>query len=171
MRHWAFLILVAICGCTSSQPIPIVSGTAFEERYPVVAGDVEVTVGDGREIIAPPNSATAGSRWIEHTVTYTNKSGRPVWIVGHSETHPFSGIETRANETTAWRDYGLYYCGTGAREFAIAPDASYSFTAALPEKYAGQEFRVMLPYRTERAGQQWVQAPSQAHRLRRPTAG
>lgn len=141
MRHWSFLIVVAICGCSSSQPDLPISATALQERYPgrypVVAGDVEVTVGDGRMIIAPPGSATAGSRWIEHTVSYTNKSGAPIWIVGYSETHPFSGIETRANETTGWRHYGPYYCGTGAREFAIAPDASYTFTAALPREVRG----------------------------------
>jgi hypothetical protein len=171
MRHWPILILVAICGCTSSEPKPPASTTAVEERHPVVAREVEVTIGDGREITAPLGSATAGSKWIEHTVTYTNKSGHPIWIVGYSATHPFSGIETRAIDGRDWRDYGLGYCGTGAGELEIAPSTFYSFTAALPEKYVGQEFRVMLPYRTERGGQHWVQAASEARKLGRPAAG
>src|SRR5688572_2258321 len=171
MRHLPILILVAICGCSGSTPNPPSSTVPLEVRYPVVPGDIEVTIGEGREIIAPPGSATAGSKWIEHAVTYTNKSERPLWIVGYSETSPFSGIETRANEDGEWRDYGLGYCGTGAREFEIAPNASHTFTASLPEKYVGQEFRVMLPYRKARDSQQWVQAASQARKVARPAAG
>ena len=171
MRHFPILILLVICGCTGSRPDPLSPRGAIEERYPVVAGDVDVAIGDGREIIAPPGSATAGSKWIEHTVIYTNRSERPIWIVGYSETSPFSEIETRTNEDGEWRDYGLGYCGTGARDFQIAPNVSRTFTAALPEKYLGQEFRVMLPYRTARDSQQWVQAASQARKLGGPGAG
>ncbi len=104
-------------------------------------------------------------------MTYTNRSERPIWIVGYSETYPFSGIETRTNEDGEWRDYGLGYCGTGAREFEVAPNASHIFTAALPEKYVGQEFRAMLRYRTARDSQRWVQAASQGRKLCRPAAG
>src|SRR5512138_2892957 len=119
MRHWPTLILAVICGCTGGRTEPPSSTVPVVERYPVVAGDIDVTIGEGREIIAPPGSATAGSKWIEHAVTYTNKSERPLWIVGYAKTSPFSGIETRANEDGGWRKYGLYYCGTGAREFEI----------------------------------------------------
>ena len=168
MRHWPFCILIAMCGCTPSQPNPPTSAVAVKVQYPIVAGDVEVTIGDVREIIAPVNSATAGSKWIQHTVTYTNKSNEAIWVAGYSEAELFSGIETRTNDTAEWRDYGLGYCGTGAGEFEIAPNAAFSFTATLPEKYVGEEFRVLVPYRTERAGQHWLQAASQARLVSRP---
>jgi hypothetical protein len=173
MERWPILILtlIAISGCTGSQPNPPATTTttaAVPGRYPVVAGDVEVTIGVGREVIAPPGSATAGSTWVEHTVTYTNRSRRAVWIRGYAQTYPFSGIETRTGADGEWRDYGLGYCGTGAREFQVGPSASHAFTAALPERYVGQEFRVMLPYRTERDSTRWVQAASRARKLGRP---
>lgn len=168
------LACLILFGCDGHSASPQAEGAIAEQpviqQYPIVAGDIEVTVGDGREIIAPPGSATAGSRWIEHPVTYTNKSDHPIWIVGYSETRPFAGIETRTSKNVDWHDYGLGYCGTGALEIEIAPNTSYSFTAALPEKYIGQEFRVMFPYRTERGSQRWIRAVSQDHKLGRPTA-
>ena len=151
MKHWPILLCVTICGCTERQPHPPATTTVVVVQAPVVAGNVEVMIGEGRVIIAPPDSATAGSKWIEHAVTYANKTDRSIWIVGYAANHPFSGIETRANEEGEWRDYGLGYCGTGAEMFEIAPGASYSFTAALPEKYVSQEFRVTLPYLPEHA--------------------
>ena len=171
MRYKYLPIVIAICGCTNSQPLQPSLPIAIEERYPVISGDVAVTVGAGREIIAPPGSATAGSKWIEHTVTYTNKSNHSIWVVGYSEAFPFSGIETRANDAGEWRRYTLGYCGTGAHEFEVSPNASHSFPSALPDTYVGQQFRVMVPYRTERGGSQWVQAASEARRLGHPVAG
>ena len=171
MRHWPILILVVTSGCTGSRPDLLTDTIPITEWYPIVAGDVEVAIGVGHVIVAPPGSATAGSKWIEHTVTYANRSGHPIWIAGYSETYPFSGIETRTSEDGEWRDYRLGYCGTGARDFQVAPNASHTFTAALPEKFVGQEFRVMLPYRTARDSQQWVQAASQTRKLSHPAAG
>ena len=171
MRYKYLLIVIAICGCTNSQPLPPSSPTAIEERYPVISDDVEVTVGAWREIIAPPGSATAGSKWIEHTVTYTNKSNHSIWVVGYSETYPFSGIETRTNDAGEWRRYTLGYCGTGAHEFEIAPNASHSFPSALPETYVGQQFRVMVPYHTDHGAPRWVRAASEARLLVHPVAG
>lgn len=112
-----------------------------------------------------PRPAAQRQAWIEHTATYTNKWDHPIWIGGYSQSHPFSAIEIRTSEDGNWHNYGLGYCGTGASELGIAPGASHSFRATLPERYVGQEFRVMLPYRTERNRQQWVQAASQARKL------
>lgn len=170
MRCWSLIVLAAIIGCLMPQQNLPKSANAAEVQNPITAGDVEIAIGEGREIIAPPDSATAGSKWIEHTVTYTNKSTRPIWIVGYSVTHPFSGIDTRSNKDKEWLDYGLGYCGTGAKEFEIAPNASHQFTTALPEKYIGQEFRVTLPFLTAREKSPVIQAASKAHKLERPAA-
>lgn len=167
MRYWPFYILIVVCGCINS---PNAASPAEFERLPIVAGDVEISVGDGQEIIAPLGSATEGSKWIEHVVTYKNTSNRTIWIVGYAETLPFAGIETRPNKTAEWTNYSLGYCGTGAQEFEIAPDASYSFTAALPERYVGDEFRILLNYRTQRSAMQWIEAVSQSHQVSRSSA-
>ena len=170
MRYSYLVILIAIFINTSLLLKSPELARAAEMQKPITAGDVEIAIGDGREIIAPPDSATAGSKWIEHTVTYTNKSTRPIWIVGYSVTHPFSGIDKRSNKDKEWLDYGLGYCGTGAKEFEIAPNASHQFTTALPEKYIGQEFRVTLPFLTAREKSPVIQAASKAHKLERPAA-
>jgi len=171
MRYWPALILFAAFGCTDSPSAPVTTQTppAPQISYPTNDGEVVVVViGDGREIIAPPGSASEGSKWVEYTVTYTNKSQHPVWVTGYMETAPFSGIETRADDTREWHDYGLGYCGTGSQAFQIPPNGSYPFTAALPEKYIGQEFRVLVPYRIAQNSDQWIQAASQARKVERP---
>lgn len=170
MRLLVLPFFIAICGCTADHPAAPSSMVPMQAPHPIMAGDVEIDVGAGREITAPPGSATAGSKWIEHTVTYTNTSNAPVWIVGYSQEDPFSGLQTRTAKDNEWCDYGLGYCGTGAREFEIAPHASHTFTTELPETYIGQEFRVMLPYRKTRDVREWVQAASKPHRLARPVA-
>ncbi len=137
MKKILLLILVMLCGGT-----PAPAG----EPAPSIEGALEVTIGKGRSIVAPPGSATAGSRWIEHSISYKNTSKASVWIVGYAETYPFIGIQTRAKADEPWQDYPTGYCGTGAEAFEIAPGKAHTFIRALPEKYAGQEFRVSLPF-------------------------
>ena len=111
------------------------------------------------------------SGWIEHAVTYVNRSGRSIWVAGYLETHPFAGIETRDPRSLEWSDYGLAYCGTGARAIEIEADASYAFTVSLPATYVGRDFRVTLEYRTAEGSNQWFIAASQARRLQHSVAG
>ena len=126
---------------------------------------ISITVGDVHDIVAPAGSATAGTKWLEATVTYTNTWDHPVWINGYSEVQPFHSLETRSSAGGVWVDYGLRFCGTGARDMRIDPGSAHSFKAALPERFASQEFRVLLPYRMAAADSQWTNAASVAHRL------
>jgi len=164
-----FIILVIFgCGgCTSGGS----AQRSLEELYPVVAGTISFKLGDSREIVAPPGSATAGSKWLETTVTYTNTSDQPVWVCGYSKTYPFHGIETRVDSGAVWVNPGHGYCATGARFFEILPGDSYQFQTALPKRYTGQEFRVSLEYRTTPDNAQWLKAVSEARRLSPPSAG
>jgi len=171
MRKSILWVLIVISGCNRGPSGSTAPAVAIQMHYPVVAGEVELVVGDGHETIAPPGSATAGSKWIEHDVTYTNLLNHPIWVSGYSESSLFSRIETRSNDAAEWRDYGLGYCGTGARDLEIAPRASYSFTASLPEKYIGEEFRVFVLYRTVHTGDDWFQAASQGRLLANSPAG
>lgn len=133
--------------------------------YPVVVdGDISMSMGSARVIIAPPGSATAGSEWLEVPVTYTNVSKRPLWVDGYAVWYPFYGIQTRDDPIDEWVEYPIAFCGTGALmgPHKVDPGASWLFKIALPKRYEGQQFRISLPYRTDFRARPNVQAQSAA---------
>lgn len=169
VKSSAILILLMLCGCSGGHFLaPAATGPVGDEPYPIADGVIAVTLGDVREIIAPPGSATAGSRWLATTVTYTNICDRPAWVTGYSEEAPFYGIERRVDAGGPWRNAGPWFCGNGIGNFEIPPGTSHSFQVALPDQFAGQEIRVCLPFQKTPSDRLWVRAVSDAHRLTIP---
>lgn len=179
MRSCSLLVLV-ICGCSDRAPAPVSKVRKAPIQQNVVDantrklgafGDVVASagitfeLGDTHEIVAPAGSATAGSTWIETTVTYTNGSDHSIWVLGYSVDKPFYAIETRPASTEKWLDYELGFCGTGARDFEIDPGETHSFQVALPERFVNHEFRVLLSYRMATTDLQWAQLASDPRRL------
>jgi hypothetical protein len=120
--------------------------------YPVaVEGDISMSLGEAKVIVARAESAAPGSEWLEVPVKYTNVSGRPLWIDGYAAGSPFYGIQTRGDSKDDWVDYSIGFCGTGALlgPHKIAPGTSWLFKIALPKRYEGQQCRISLPYRTD----------------------
>jgi hypothetical protein len=107
---------------------------------------VQLKKGVSKRIKAPPGSATAGSEWVQFSVLATNTSDKPILFTGYSMQTPFCGLETRAKESSAWVDYGLGYCGTGAAHQRLAPGAATAFSVSIPASYEGQDVRVTLPF-------------------------
>jgi hypothetical protein len=139
--------------------------------YPVaVEGDISMSLGDAKVIVAPPGSAAPGSEWLEVPVRYTNFSGRPLWIDGYAARHPFYGIQTRGDSKDEWVEYSMGFCGTGALlgPHRVAPGASWLFKVALPKRYEGQQCRISLPYRTDARARPNLKAQSAAIVLARP---
>lgn len=119
-----------------------------------------MAIGDSKEITAPQGSATAGSTWIQFSVTYRNRSKKSVWIHGYSPDNVFYELETRSDEHGEWAAYGMGYCGTGAIRQEIRPGESHNFTIALPDRYRGNEFRVILDYYADTSQQAFTRAES-----------
>jgi hypothetical protein len=114
---------------------------------PVAQASGLVMVIDGsKEGIAPPESVTAGSTWIKFAVRYENRGLHSIWLDGYSADNVFCDLETRSDEQDNWAAYGMGYCDTGAQMLEIQPGESHNFTVALPERYRGKEFRVVLNY-------------------------
>jgi hypothetical protein len=110
------------------------------------ASGLVMVIGGSKEIIAPPESATAGSTWIEFAVRYQNRGLHSIWLDGYSADLVFYELETRSDEQDKRAAFGMGYCGTGAQMLEIRPGESHYFTVALPEQYRGKEFRVVLNY-------------------------
>jgi len=110
------------------------------------ASELVMVIGGAKEIIALRDSATAGSTWIEFAVAYQNRGQHSVWLDGYSANQVFYELETRSDEQDKWAAVGMGYCGTGAKRLEIHPGESHIFTVALPERYRGAEFRVLLNY-------------------------
>ncbi len=117
-------------------------------------------IGDSKETTAPQGSATAGSTWIQFAVTYLNRSKKSVWIDGYSPDNVFYELETRSAEHDEWAAYGMGYCGTGVTRHEICPGESHNFTIALPDRYRGAEFRVLLDYYADASQQASTRAES-----------
>lgn len=161
VRLWTPLILMAIAGCTSGNSTTPAVG---DHSIPIVAGEVVLAIGPAQGITERTQRSNG---WIGHFVTCTNTSPRSVWI---AESYPVLAIETRANETAEWHSHQFLYCG-GTRYLELAPGDSHSFTAAVPEEFVGQQFRIMLVYYTVPGGPYGaMRAASGAHELERPTA-
>jgi hypothetical protein len=143
----------------------VVKAFHVQGEVAVERNDISFAYGDDSGSIAPYGSATADSKWLGTTVTYVNKSDRPVRIYGYSEDHPFIEIETRADSHLNWVPRGLLYCGFGAGEHTIAAGTSHSFDVWLPVGYAGQEYRVTVDYRISPDDGQLFRAVSEPHRL------
>ncbi len=118
-----------------------------------------------KEVVAPKGSATAGSKWIETKVTFANTGSRSIWIYGYSKASPFYDIQTRRKKTAKWKNHGLLFCGTGVRLVEIKPSTKHSFLAALPEKYRGAQFRVILDFYTDKSAKKSKQATSASRPL------
>lgn len=111
---------------------------------------VNLTLGSAKEILAPPGSATAGSKWIQVEVAYSNAGTSSVWVYGHSKKTPFYAIHTRPDESEKWSDYGILFDGI-PRLLEIRSGSKHSFTIALPARYRGSEIRVLLDYYTDKS--------------------
>lgn len=131
---------------------------------------ITVSLGEMKEIKAPPGSATVGSTWIETKVTYSNTGTQPVWIYGYSKTSPVYGIETRPHvagkeKPAKWTEYGLGYCGTGLQVLKIDPGEKFPFSIALAEDYRGKDFRVSIGYYTDASAKRVFTSTSAVKRL------
>ena len=141
VRFWWTACVLVVSGAACATLILLHIGTP-----PMVAHafGLILEIGASKDTIAPPDSATAGSTWIEFAVTYKNRSQHSVWLNGYSADNVFYELETRSEKQEKWAAYGMGYCGTGAQMLEIHPGESHNFTVALPERYRGQEFRVVL---------------------------
>jgi hypothetical protein len=124
-----------------------------------------MAIGNSEEITAPPESATAGSIWIQFVVTYHNRSKKSVWIDGYSPDHVFYELVTRSDEQVEWAAYGMGYCGVGMKRHEIRPGESHNFTIALPDRYRGKEFRVLMDYYADASKQETTRAESPPHKV------
>ncbi len=104
----------------------------------------QIRLGAPAHIKAPPGSATAGSTWIEFSVSVTNITKRSIWFHGYSLSSPFYSLFTRQINSANWTDRGVGFCGTGAGIFELPAGAATSFTVAVPERYVGEQLRVEL---------------------------
>src|SRR5580765_464332 len=124
------------------------------------AAGLVIAIGDCKAITAPLGSATAGSTWIQFAVTYQNNGKKSVWIDGYSPDLVFHELETRPDEQGAWTACGMGYCGNGATRQEIRPGESHNFTVELPDRYRGQDFRVLLKYHADASEQAFTLAES-----------
>jgi hypothetical protein len=157
VRPWRMVCVFVLSGAACATFILLPLGTP-----PAVAHAFEVIleIGASKGTIAPPESATAGSTWIEFAVTYKNRGQQSVWIHGYSADNVFYQLETRAEKQEKWAAHGMGYCGTGAQMWEIHSGESHSFTVALPERYRGQELRVVLDCHASESAREPTRAAS-----------
>src|SRR5579862_6565275 len=114
VRLWWMAGVCALGGVVCAIVILVFMRRRTQEPVAQASG-FAIVIGDSKEIVAPPASATAGSIWIEFAVKYENRAQRSVWLHGYSADHVFYELETRSDDQDEWVDFGMGYCGTGAQ--------------------------------------------------------
>lgn len=107
-----------------------------EENRPIHAAPVA----DASITISPKDSAYPGKKWMTRKFKIKNISGQDFFVIGDSLDHLFFQIFTKEPKTGEWTNYGLGFCGTGARAHTIKSGSTFTVSVSLPIEISNRDF-------------------------------